>query len=198
MTSKNIKSINNLKKIVKSYPLVDDIILFGSVVRGKEKPADTDILVIFQEKVDKNVEYLIRKELEKVYLNLSIVSKTKQTLMDPSFDARESFLFEGVSLLTKEKSAEDYGFSSYGLFKYDFKQWDKLKKTKFYYAFNGRAGSKGFSQQLGCIKLSDRIILVPLDKIEAMRTFLESWELPYNYVPTLIPQRLSKKELLEQ
>ncbi len=195
MILENLKLKNELKKFV-SGKEIDDILLFGSAVRGKEKPNDLDILVIFNEKVDKEEEYGVRKILKKYFDNLSIVSKTQKTILEASFDARESFLFEAISLLTGKNLAQEYGFISFGMFKYGFSNWDKLQKTKFYYALNGRGSAEGIFQKLDCIKLSDQIILVPLDKIELFREFLDSWELDYKYVPMVIPERLGKKKIL--
>jgi len=94
----------NLQKLVTTLPDVEDVLLFGSAVRGKVQPKDIDILILFKKKVDKHSEYLIRKELENYYSNLSIVSKTLTTALEPTFDARESILFEGVSLLSRKIS----------------------------------------------------------------------------------------------
>ena len=195
MTSRNIKLRSELKKLVGEQ--VEDIILFGSTVRGKQEPRDTDILVVFKKKIIKESEYLIRKKLEQYFPKVALISKTSETLLDPTFDARESALFEGVGLITGKNLARRYGFISFGMFKYTFGTWEKLQKTKFYYALNGRKGEKGISQKLECLKLSDRIILVPLGNIEPFREFLESWKLEYIYVPTMIPERLSHKKILE-
>ena len=195
MTMQNTRLQNKLKNMMNKE--VDDILLFGSTVRGKEKPEDTDILIIFKNKVVKEAEYKLRKALEKYFPKVSFISKTRKTVIDSAFDARESILFEGLSLLTGKNLARQYGFTSFGMFKYDFGNWDKLQKTKFYYALNGRKGGKGISQKLGCVKLSDRILLVPLHNIELFREFLESWELEYKYIPCVLPERLSQKKILE-
>ncbi len=187
----------NLKKIVAQQIEVDDIIVFGSVVRGKEKPGDIDLLVIFRNKVVKETEYQIRKEIEKKYKKVSIISKTLTTIFDPAFDARESILFEGKSLLRGKTLAEQYGYNAVGMFKYYFKGWSKLKKTKYYYALNGRGAQRGIIQELTGIKLADEVILVPLHKVEAFRSFLEFWRLEYKYIPLLIPERLNQKKILE-
>ena len=196
MILKNTKLKNELKKFV-SGKEINDILVFGSTVKGKEKPNDLDILVIFNNKVDKEQEHEIKEILKKYFNNVSIVSKTKNTILEDSFDARESVLFEAISLLTNENLAKKYGFIPFGMFKYNFSNWNKLQKTKFYYALNGRGSAKGIFQQLEGIKLSDQIILIPLDKIELFRDFLESWELDYKYIPMIIPERLGKKKILE-
>ncbi len=198
MILKNTELKNKLKRISKGLPEIEDILLFGSVVRGKSNPKDIDVLILFKKKVDKNVEYKIRKELEKHYKNISIISKTKMNSLDPSFDARESILFEGTSLLSGKNLSERYGFSPVGMFKYNIKKWDNLKKTKFYYTLNGRSGKGGVLESFGGIKLSDNIILTPLDQIEQAKEFLDLWGLDYLYTPTLIPTRLNKKSILQQ
>jgi predicted nucleotidyltransferase len=195
MILKNTKLKNELKKFV-SGKEIDDILVFGSTIRGKEKPNDLDLLVVFNKKVDKEQEQKIKIILKKHFNNISIISKTKITILDQSFDARESVLFEATSLLTGSNLAKKYGFISFGMFKYDFSTWNKLQKTKFYYALNGRGSAEGIFQKTESIKLSDQIVLVPLDKIELFREFLESWKLDYKYVPMIIPERLGKKRIL--
>ena len=186
-----------LNKWIKKYPQVSDIFLFGSAVRGKQKPQDTDILILFKDKVDKNIEYSIRKVLEKRYPSLSLLSKTEKAAVEESFDARESILFEGKSLISGKKFADRYGFQSFGLFKYDFGSWSKLQKTKFYHALNGRAGRRGMADILECIKIFDSALLVHLEKIELLKEFLDAWHLRYRYIPLLIPKRLGRKKILE-
>lgn len=198
MTSENTRLRNRLKKLVLQYPEAEDILLFGSAVRGKTKPNDIDIMILFKTKVNKKAEYDIRKELEKEYSNLSITSKTGDSALDSSFDARESVLFEARSLISGKNIAETYGFASLGLFKYSFKSWNNLKKTKFYHALNGRDGKTGVLQMLNCIKLSDGLILSPLDKIEQMKEFLESWQIEYIYIPVMLPERMNKEKILQQ
>lgn len=190
--------LSKLRAIARSLPEVDDILVFGSAVKGKHSPKDLDVIVLFKKKVDKDAEYKIRKELEKHYKNISIISKTKKTVLEPTFDARESILFEGISLLSGKNISETYGFSPLGMFKYDTKRWDNLKKTKFYYALNGRSGKSGMLQEMECIRLSDNIVLTPMDKIEQVKEFFDRWGLAYVYIPMLIPSRLNKKSILKQ
>jgi predicted nucleotidyltransferase len=195
MILKNIKLKNELNKFIKTTE-IKDILVFGSLIKGKEKPNDIDILVIFKKRVIKDQEYQIKKILTRHYNNVSIISKTKKTITEASFDARESILFEAFSLLTKKNLAEEYGFLSFGLFKYNFSNWNKLQKTKFYYALNGRGSEEGIFQQLNSIKLSDQTILIPLNKIDNFKEFLDSWKLDYKYIPIMIPKRLGKSKIL--
>ena len=188
----------NLQKLVTTLPDVEDVLLFGSAVRGKVQPKDIDILILFKKKVDKHSEYLIRKELENYYSNLSIVSKTLTTALEPTFDARESILFEGVSLLSRKNLAQTYGFVSFGMFKYAVKGWSNVQKTKFYYALNGRSGNGGILREYHSMRLSDNIVLTPIESIEPMRDFLDSWQIRYLYIPVVIPARLQHARILQQ
>ncbi len=198
MIWKNTELRNNLKNLVKKTKDVKDIIVFGSIVRGKIKPNDIDIIVIFNNKINKNVEYEIRKKLEKDYNNISIISKTRKSILEKNFDARESILFEGISLLSNKRLADKYGFSSLGMFKYEIKNFNPGKKTKFYYALNGRFGKEGVLKKLECIKISNNLVLTPLFNIEEFKEFLEFWGINYIYIPTLIPKRINKKNILEK
>lgn len=197
MIWKNTKLHTELNKKVREHPEIKDIFMFGSAIRGKEHPNDIDILLLFKNKVDKNIEYTVRTILQKYLKNISIISKTEHTMMDEAFDARESMLFEAKSLLTGKNVAQQYGFSAFGLCKYTFGTWTLLQKTKFYHALNGRGKETGIIQKLEGIKLSDSVILVPLEYIEQFRAFLEYWKLEYTYVPILLPSRLGRKSILE-
>ena len=196
MILENTRLKKKIKEVLTKNPFIVDVVVFGSSVRGKRKPKDIDLLVVFKDRVIKSVEHDIKKIVETDYKEISIISKTEETLLDNSFDARESFLFEGISLITGDTLGQRYGFFSFGIFRYDFKDWSKLKKTKFYYALNGRGSSEGMFHELDCIKLADNILMVPLIKIELMRDFLDSWNLDYIYIPTLIPERLAKKSII--
>lgn len=198
MILKNTTLKNRLKKIIENRPEVSDILIFGSVIRGESKPNDFDVLVLFENEINKNTEYILRKEIEKDHSNVSIISKTKKTVLDETFDAREAVLFEGTSLINSKSVAGNYGFSSFGLFKYNFGDWNKLRKTKFYYAINGRSGKKGIASILNAIKISDSLMMIPLNKIEEFREFLDSWKIKYIYIPILIPIRLSRRKILER
>jgi len=175
---------------------IKDIILFGSFIRGKLEPNDIDILLIFKRKVNKDIEYELKNLFLKSTNNVSIISKTEEECIDPSFDARESILFEGYSLINSKFIAEDFGFISFGLFFYNTKGLSNVKKTRFYYALNGRSSIKGVIDNLCAIKLSDNLIAVQLDKIESAKEFFEHWGLNYKYVPSLIPKRMGRRGII--
>jgi hypothetical protein len=161
------------------------------MMRGKEKPNDIDILLIFKKKIDKDIEYEFRKKTD-----AQVISKTEKDLIDPSFDPREGYLFEGYSLVYSKPIISRYGFTSVGLFIYETKPLSNSTKTRFYYALNGR-NKDGIIDENKAKKLSDNIIMVPLDRIEPMKEFFDYWKLEYKYIPTLIPERLAKRQIIK-
>ncbi|MEW6063079.1 MAG: nucleotidyltransferase domain-containing protein [Nanoarchaeota archaeon] len=173
-----------------------DIILFGSVIRGKSDPKDIDIVMLFKDNINKNIEYKFKKLILNYIQNVSIISKTEKTYINPYFDAREGILFEGYSLIKSRFIAEEFGFISFGLFFYNTKKITNVKRTRLYYALNGRLSNKGVIDKWGAIRLSDNIIAIPINNIESAKEFFEYWNLDYRYIPSLIPQRLGKKNLL--
>lgn len=182
---------------------VNDIILFGSFMRGNAAPNDIDILLIFKNKINKDIEYELKTSLSQIYinqaqLNISIVSKTEESYTEESFDAREGILFEGYSLVKSKYIASNFGYSSFGMFIYDTNPLKPKQKTLFYYALNGRNASGGVIKMLDAIKLSNNIIIVPLHKIELAKEFFEYRKIEYKYVPTLIPHRLGKTHILNK
>ncbi len=193
----NITKLSKISKgFNKQHTELKDIILFGSSVRGKLKPNDIDILLLFKEKIDVNIEYEFKKQVSKLFKNISLISKTEKTVLDESFNAREAILFEGYSLIKKEKIAQQNGFSPQGMFIYSTKNLKNVEKTKFYYALNGRRKEKGMLNELNAIKLSDNILSVPLDKIEETKEFLERQNIEFKFIPCLIPIRLAKRHII--
>ena len=185
------------KSFYKKYKdMISDIILFGSFIRGKTNPNDIDILIIFNKNVNKDIEYEFKKQISKFFNNISIISKTHDYVYASSFAAREAILFEGYSLIKKEFIASLWGFRSLGIFTYRTSNLSNATKTSFYYALNGRRGSKGVLDSLDGIKLSDNIIAVPLAEVESAKDFLSHWKIEYTYIPSLIPIRLAKKNII--
>ncbi len=192
----NITKLSKQSKVFqKKYKEeIKDIILFGSSLRGKLEPEDSDILILFNKKINKEIEYEFKKQVS--IKNISLISKTEDTLYDHSFAARESILFEGYSLVKKQFIAFRSGFDSLGIFIYYTKDLKNTEKTRFYHALNGRRGSLGVIDLLKAIKLSDNIIAVPLEKIEEAKEFFGQQKIEFKYVPSLIPSRLAKKHII--
>jgi len=168
-----------------------DIILFGSSLRGKENPADIDILLLFKEKEDLEIAYQLKKEITKY--PIEIITKTYDSLMSATFKAREVFLLEGYSLIKQKLLAEELGFFTGLLFKYTLEKKTNSERTRFYYALYGRTKKeKGIIEQYELIKFSDNFLLSPTKNSEKVKAFLKQWNITFTEFPLLIPERLKQ------
>ncbi len=188
---KNKKLNSIIEDFYKKYKEdVLDIIVFGSSVRGKEKPKDLDILLLFKQKEKREIEYELRKKLEKEYPAVEVTSKSYENIGKKEFQAREAFLSEGFSLIKKENIAESLGFKTKVLFKYELKGWTQSKRMQFQYALYGRNRKSGMVKQLHLVKFADTMLLCPIEHTEACKEFLGYWKLNTEGINILIPKRL--------
>ncbi|MBT4540885.1 nucleotidyltransferase domain-containing protein [Candidatus Woesearchaeota archaeon] len=195
MLKKLLKN-TTFQSIIKDYykqnkDNIVDILLFGSIMRGKEKPNDVDLLIISKNPLTNNITYNLRKSLKKLDLNFSITEKTYHELFQPSFLAREAFLTESYSLINKKFVSKGLGFINYYLFRYELKGFNKSKRMLFYYSLYGRNNSKGMINKLKAIKFSDGTLLVPIENVEEGREYFNNLEIKFNDFPILIPERVS-------
>lgn len=183
--SKSVKKLFNENK-----DELDDIILFGSLMKGKVNPNDIDILLIFKEKIDKTLETIFKKAINETKVELNSV--TLQEFESEDFMAKEGIYLEGYSLITNEPINKKLGFFSLAFIKYSLDNIKGSKRTQFYYALNGRDGKTGFLKEIGAQRFSENIIICDYAIIEKIKDFFEQWEIKYELIPSLIPLRLKK------
>ena len=192
---KNTKLMSKIHSIIKKYEdEILDIAVFGSYVRGKEKPRDLDVLIIYKTKVNPELNYKIKKEFKIFGFEIDLVSKTYSGLFDSSFIARESYLSEGYSLLNKKFIADGFGYKPMILFRYDIKSFNKSQRMRFYYSLYGR-NTEGMLKKLRLYKFSERIIISPVEESERVKDYLNSWKIQYIEIPILIPIRILESEV---
>ncbi|MBI2668278.1 nucleotidyltransferase domain-containing protein [Candidatus Woesearchaeota archaeon] len=171
-------------------PEILDILLFGSMMKGKDKANDLDLLIVFKEKKNLNLMYEFRKVIEPfVKVRVEVTGKTYAELFSDSFLAREAILAEAYSLIQKKSVAEGLGFKNFYLFNYSLKKKNKSERMRFYYSLYGR-NSLGILKKLGAVKYAETIILCPTENKELMKGFLESWKIEFKETPILIPKRI--------
>jgi predicted nucleotidyltransferase len=194
MKSLITKLVKDTKKIPKSILVeIDDIVLFGSTLKGKDNPKDIDILIIFKKKVNKEFEY----NLKQIYnLNkIQIESITLNEFYTENYIAKEGIFLEGYSLLHNKKINTLYGFNSIAFIKYDIQRLKGSARIKFYYALQGRNKNEGILKKLNAKRFSNNVIIIKYSRIEIIKEFFEYWKLDYKIIPTLIPQRLKLNHL---
>ena len=186
-------------KVIKSFLKRDeilDIILFGSLVKGKQNPKDLDILIIYSNKVKNmiDINYELRKKINKIISNTEIIGKSYSEIFDSSFVVRESILSEGYSMKTNNFLAKSFGYSNFILFKYSLKNLNKSKRMSFYYGLYGRGKEKGILEKKDCIKFSESIILSPINKSEFMKDFFSILNISYETFPIIVPSKIFLKK----
>lgn len=196
---KNKKFLKIISDSLKE-PEIIDIILFGSVIKGREKPEDIDFLILYVPKAEKIIEssYIIRKKLEKVSKNVHLESLRYSEIFSPEFFAREAVLAEGYSMRQKKFVSESLGYNNFILFKYALKNLNKSKRMQFYYSLYGRGKQEGILKKIKCYKFSDSIILSSIENSEIIKNFLDRWKIKYTEFPILVPKRIVKYMFLKE
>jgi len=167
----------NLSKVV-------DVILFGSVVKGKEFPADIDICIIFREKIDSELVDKISSKMEgiKVHINTLIADnffKKPHSLI-------KTMLVEGKSILTGRKIINNFGFSSVSLYSYNLSNLKSSDKVKLVYLLRGRKGEIGIVRKLGGEWIADNCFIFPIEKDYEISNIFKKWGIEYKKKEVLI------------
>ena len=191
--SKNLLRDTKFKSEVKKFfnknkEILLDIILFGSSVKGKEKPNDIDILLLYKKTKNIDISYELKRLLKAKGYVVEVTDKTYKELFDQNFIAGSSIISEGYSLVYDKFLFEGLGYTSFNLFKYELKQFNKSERMRFYYSLYGRNKEKGMLKRLNSIKFSDSIILCPVENAEKMKEYFNIWKLKYIEFPILIPE----------
>ena len=196
---KNTKLMSKIKYFHKENKRdILDIILFGSSVRGKEKPEDIDLLLIYKDKIILDLSYKLRKMIEEHNLKVEIISKTYNESFSSTFLARTSILSEGFSITRNNGIAEGFGYSNFMLYKYSLKGFSKSDRMRFYYSLYGRNGNNGIIKNLNLSKFSGTILLSSIDKSEQVKEFFENWKINYIEIPILIPTQIIKSSIIKR
>lgn len=190
---KNIKFRNEIKRFHnKNKKEILDIILFGSAIRGKEKPKDIDILILFKERENLDLSYELRKSIKKIGLVAEITGKTYKNLLSVKFLPREDILSDGYSLVLNKKLSESFGYNTFMLFRYSLKGFSQSQRMMFYYALEGRRKKDGMLKILNGIKFTNSVVLIPIENSEEFENFLKNWKMEIKKTRILIPEKTIK------
>jgi len=191
---KNTKFKLIVKEFYKNNENIIDILLFGSVVKGKLEPNDVDILIIYNKNLNKELIYGFKKKLDNLISNVNITSVNYYDIFNKNFQARESFLIEGYSLIRNAFVSKGMGFSNMVLFKYDLNGLTKSQKMQFYYGLNGR-NQKGLLEMLKAYKFSENLIICSVEKEEELKEFFEFNKIKFIEFPFLVPERVINSKI---
>ena len=145
-----------------------DIILYGSAVKGKSKPNDLDIAVVFRQGA-------LRERLEKIQQikrkiengeKIDIKGILLEELFREEFFARSGLFLEGISVFSSRPFAEKIGFSAYSLFVYSLKDKTHSQKVQFNYLLRGRDKRGVLEMMEGKFVSPGAVIISPAHSVE--------------------------------
>ncbi|MFO8015571.1 MAG: nucleotidyltransferase domain-containing protein [Candidatus Woesearchaeota archaeon] len=174
-----------LKSTIKAFKNRDvfDIVIYGSVVRGKEDANDIDIAIIMNRQTSAGekleISANLREKLEIPGMEIDVKAIDIKDLQDPAFIARQPILAEGYSLISEEFLHKIFGFRAYYAFAYSPKSLTYSQKKTLYYALKGRRGGKGLLQQKGGEQTGACRIRVPIQAAEEFKSIFEQHNAEY-------------------
>ncbi|MBS3096546.1 hypothetical protein J4480_03845 [Candidatus Woesearchaeota archaeon] len=154
-----------LRKLLSKYKTIDDIIIFGSIVKGSSDPKDLDLALLLKNESD----------LRKIKDDIRLISKnTDIEIISSIYNSLWIVLIrEGFSVRKNEFLHEIYKLEPVVLYKYSLKKLNPVQKVQF---------TRGLKEILKDTKsriLSRCIVLVPTIKKIGFDDFLSTWNLTY-------------------
>ena len=174
--------LQKLRKLLNKYKTIEDIIIFGSVVKGSSSPNDLDIALILKNESElANIKGDIRSIARNVDIEIidSIYNQLWVVLIREGFSIRQNkFLFE------------IYKLEPVVLYRYSLKKLSPVQKVQF------SRGLKNVLKGTNAKILSRSIVLVPLNKKSVFDEFLSTWNLTYETQSFELFPILRKGEIL--
>jgi predicted nucleotidyltransferase len=157
-----------------------DALIFGSAVRGKTRPRDIDVALIFRTPtgLDEKLRIAqgVKEELEDDWQVLGV---DINDLTDNTFPARTGILAEGYSLLRKTRFSNLLGFASKAVFTYTLTNLTNTQRTRLKYALSGRKKGQGLLQKWKGEFLGKGCIIIPIDFMDELRELLEMYKIAF-------------------
>jgi len=172
----NLQKFKEKCRILLKNKNIEDIIIFGSAVKGKENPPDVDICLIGEE-----ITTVLIQEIEKRLQETIEVHITKSRYRNLFEDVMlwKTLLHEGYSVKKQQYLAKLFQMQSFFLFTYNLQNLPITKKQIFSHALQGTKTNKGILKQCNGEKIGKSAVLIPEEKAEEMRAFLETWNVVY-------------------
>jgi len=156
-----------LKRALIKYN-IQDIIVFGSYVKGKSRPKDIDINIVSDEK-DLDLFRKLKEELnnEKIHINfLNPYECYKKRLW-------AGIIMEGFSIKENEYLRDIIGITPMKLYSYSLINLTKSKKVLFNQALD-KIVKKVKGERIGA-----GTVLIPTKESSDFEDFLDVWDLKY-------------------
>ncbi len=158
-----LKQLQKRLILEKQNKAIFDIILYGSTAKGKSRPNDLDIAVIFRQSTLRERLDIIQQIKRKIEAGRKVDIKgiLWEELFQEEFFARSGLFLEGTSIFDSRPFAEKIGFSAYSLFVYNLKNKTHSLKVQFNYLMRGR-DKKGVLEMMQGKFISPGAVIIPL------------------------------------
>lgn len=185
-----LKLLRNCLESEKKDGAIFDIVIYGSLAKGKTPARDIDIAVIFfewalRERLDKIQEIKARLK-KKTTAEIDIKQITLKELFSADFLARTGIMLEGESIFRRRKFCETLGFKANTLFWYSLTGLTHTQKVKFNYLLAGRTGMKGIITEFRGERIVSGAIKIPIHNSLEFEEILQQNTIQYK-----------KKDILE-
>ena len=168
----------------KEKPLAD-IFVFGSAVKGKERPNDIDIIGFFREKdynAAEDILYMAKKAADSLGISLHTEPMFAEDLFQPVL---LSVLHEGFSVRHNKSIKELLGVTPYFLIAYSLAGKTPSQKVMFSYALYGRKKGEGMLAEIKGKVAGRGSILVPAESEARIAAFLKNKNVQFTEQRTL-------------
>lgn len=176
--------LNELKRCLKSETqdkTIFDIVLYGSVTKGKTTPGDIDIAVIFRggtlkerlakvQTIKKKITYAEKVDIKGVLW---------EELFQEEFFARSGIFLEGISICDGMPFSYKIGFEGHVIFVYDLRDKSHTEKVKFNYVLSGRQ-TKGIVALLEGKHVAPGVIQLPIKNALEFEEVLKMHNIKYS------------------
>ncbi|MEK6927010.1 MAG: nucleotidyltransferase domain-containing protein [Nanoarchaeota archaeon] len=165
-TEQLLKIKNEFSKILKDKE-IQDIIVFGSLIKGKATPQDIDIAIISEK----------QEFEEKEGYHISLISPNE--FLSGSLTLSSTLIREGYSLKHNCFFSEIFRFKSKSLFSYSLSNLPASKKVQFVNILRGKNGSKGLVEENKGEWLANQVFILPIDSDYLFDKLFENFSIKY-------------------
>lgn len=178
---KKSKIYSGLKRVAKNIrdENILDIFVFGSFVKGKIRPKDVDICIVFLKKIDNSKVDEFYSKCSELGFNVHVSPLIAENFFSETHSLVTTIIYEGISLLDGKSMAKRYGLESWTLYSYDISDMKPSEKVKFVFTMKGRERGKGLVNGYGGFFISPGCFLIPINKDSEIKEVLDHWKVKY-------------------
>jgi len=174
MKSRIISQIKNkLDFLIKDKEIID-LILFGSIIKGKTIPKDIDIAII----LEKELTNILKEKIKNLKnFHMSIITLKEFFVNPPSII--NTLFREGYSLKNRRYLCENFKFSNKVLFKYSLTSLGASEKVKIVNILRGKGKEKGLVETYNGEWLANQVFIVPVSVSSLFEGFFNNFKLNF-------------------